>query len=759
MRNVEILINRHLVDYFETKDVPLSMRKQIDKFLERVGADGTQVDNVLKSLSLPPTKANQAFLLTLMAQSSLGRGSTRVAVQVIVNGVQLFGGPGILKSAKKTSHSTPSFLVELLGDGLTLWEKIDDVSLTDLDMGAMTYAFSDILSNWDDETVQAFAAYWCPVVYGTERHDGIFSIQDFRPSVRFAPIINAIFNGAGYTVHSEFMETQFFQRHAHTFGVGSKWRIAAEDWRLAYVVASFGPHNAYLAPPNPIANMVPLTPSQDPLGMYSNNGEPPTSPGINVNPDYQNKITVPYEGYYDIKFQINTPVPTRVDFQIVRAPDVWPTVTDVITFWVADPSPVGSPGQTLEVRQMLQAGDEVWMTYMQDNPAWLYQVRSVKLRISLSTKPYLGADISVSSCLPDKPAKSFLRGVSDMFDLVWRVDEITKRVFFEPRFDYTLIEGGVKVTRKGFYRRNLPLVQNILDVESVSVEYVTPFGKSLKLGYAPSSDPMEKATLTYLGRDVDKKQPPYCADIVLHDRGKPGQFSSNPYFTTLYQSQPSDMQLREDAYLPTMLPQSYNRGSKLPGFTWTPPGGTETTEAAPTYESEPKCGIIFPKALLFEWYYNDSDVTYFNEDTRAPWITQQKWADVGIAASLKDYDNAPCYADLIAKDTGRVIYGLVSTFYPNYISIIKEGQVLKGKVLISLPNFTAIAFQAMWALKYDGNDTPWILLELAAYKALVSDDSQGTFIKYVSPKQEDMDGVTYDDPNIDPLVPDSAPEL
>ena len=758
MRNVEIYINGNRVDYAEAKSIPLSLRKRTDKFLEIVGADGSEVDNALRSLTLPPTTTNQKYLLSLIAHSALGRGSTRVAVQCIVNGIQLFAGPGILQSAKKVSNSTPYYTLQLLGDGLSLWETIETLSLPDLTaLGGLDWTFANILTNWNDATVQLFKGYFCPVVYGTERHDGIFSVEDFRPSVRFAPILHAIFNHAGYTLHSEFFETQFFQRHAHTFGVGAKWRVVADEWEKASYVGAFGAHVAGKAPPTlPETRMVPHEPIQDPSGMDHINGEPPLlAPTIGVNPDYENYLEVPYEGIYDLQIQINSQQAGTIDVLLVRAPDVWPAVTDTLNVLGFDATADAAlPGDIVKTRETLQAGDQIWLQYFDGDPIWAVNVRRIRVKLTFDPTPYVGAEIALNSCLPDRPVKEFLRGVSHMFDLAWRVDDVTKRVFSEPRFDYTLIEAGEPVTRKGFYRRDYPLETVQIDAEEVSVEYATPFGSSLKLAYKSGSDPMEKALLAEIGRDEEKGIAPYGAEITLHDRGKAGELSANPYFTGLYQSKPDAIQLREEAFLPTVLPSGFNRGDKLPGLTWTPPGGDETTESAPTYESEPKCGIIFPKALSFEWYYDDSDTTYFSEDVRAPWITQQKWNDVGGLEALANYDSVPAYADLFSKDTGRLIRGLVSTFYPHYISVVKEGQVLSGRIIISLPKFTAIDFRRMWGLKYDSNDSIWILLELTNFRALVASDCQGKFIKYVSPKKADLDAIVHDDPPADPIIPD-----
>ena len=147
MRQVELYINNLTIDYNELKSIPASIRKRTDKFLEIVGADGAEVDNVLKSLVIPDTPGNQSKLQTLMTQGALGRGSTRVSVKMVVNGIMIFAGPGILKKATKRSGAAASHLLELLGDGLSLWERLEGVSLRSLDLGEITWSFANILSN------------------------------------------------------------------------------------------------------------------------------------------------------------------------------------------------------------------------------------------------------------------------------------------------------------------------------------------------------------------------------------------------------------------------------------------------------------------------------------------------------------------------------------------------------------------------------------------------------------------------------------
>lgn len=762
MRQVELYINNQTIDYNELKSIPASLRKRTDKFLEIVGADGAEVDNVLKSLAIPDTPNNQPKLQSLMQQSALGRGATRVSVKLVVNGIMLFAGPGILKKASKKSGAAASHLVELLGDGLSLWEKLEGKSLRDLDLGSMTWTFAEILANWNDTDFSIYKAWWCPAVYGTERGTGTFDIKDFRPSVGYRPIVDAIFLSQGYTIVSEFFDTYFFRRNVHLFGVGDKWKITGNDWENAYFKGSFGEHSSWTN----IVTTTLLTPynsDADPSGMYFNNGEPPLDPAPLVNHDYDNYLTMPFDGIYKIKVTLNAQ-DTVTDFIIAqyRAPnmDIGDPPVFFKTFYVAA-SPIGAPGITIEMELLMQAGDRL-RTYSSGDLSGggaTIDLRSVKIDVRMQKKPFIGSDIDVVSCLPDEEQKAFLRGISHQFNLAWQVDDVTRRVFVEPRFDYTLIEDGAPVTRKGFYRRDYPTKTYEIDAEQVDVEYISPFGESLRMGYKDdSNDPMEKATLAELQRSDQKKQPPYYCDIELFDRGVKGVNSPNPYFTTLYQGKPSDIQLREDSFLPLLLPSSYKRGDKLPGMIWTPPGGTEKREEMPTYETSPKCGIMFPDALSFAFHYDESEVTYYSEGARAPWVTQQKWQDMGGGPALADWDTDVAYADLEAKDTARNIRGLVSSFYPNYISIIKEGQQLKGIINMPLPTIAALSYRNMARLPFDSNESVWILLELANYKALLGDECDGTFIKYVAPKKEDMDAVTYDDPDLDPIVPDIAPE-
>lgn len=760
MRQVELYINNQTIDYNELKSIPASLRKRTDKFLEIVGADGAEVDNVLKSLAIPDTPNNQPKLQSLMQQSALGRGATRVSVKLVVNGIMLFAGPGILKKASKKSGAAASHLVELLGDGLSLWEKLEGKSLRDLELGGLTWTFSEVLANWNDTDFSIYKAWWCYVVYGTERGSGVPDIKEFRPSVGYKPIVDAIFFAQGYTIVSDFFDTYFFRRNAHLFGVGDKWKLENDDWETAFIKASFGAQTCWTIG---FASGIYIIyePDEDPSTMYFENGQPQfeISPPNYVNQNYVNYIEAQIPGYYKVKVTINSEDDIdQLTLFVLRTGS--PTPIYEPTFAVIA-SAVDSPGVTVEAEFLLEALDQIHIICLTEVTPSGFEVniRSVKVHVYMLNKPFIGSEISIASCLPDEEQKAFLRGISHQFNLAWQVDDVTRRVFVEPRFDYTLIEDGAPVTRKGFYRRDYPTKTYEIDAGQVDVEYIAPFGESLRMGYKDdSNDPMEKATLAALQRSDQKKQPPYYCDIELFDRGVKGANSPNPYFATLYQGKPSDIQLREDSFLPLLLPSSYKRGDKLPGMIWTPFGQPEKREEMPTYESNPKCGIMFPDALSFAFHYDESEVTYYSEGARCPWITQQKWQDMGGGPALADWDTDVTYADLEAKDTARNIRGLVSSFYPNYISIIKEGQQLKGIINMPLPTIAALSYRNMARLPFDSNESVWILLELANYKALLGDECDGTFIKYVAPKKEDMDAVTYDDPDLDPIVPDIAPE-
>lgn len=755
MRTVEILIDGQKMDYNELKSIPLSLRKRTDKFLEIVGADGSEVDNVLRSITFPDTLQNQKVLIGLIVQSAKSRGSTRVNVKVAVNGIMLFAGDGILRKASKRSMAGLSCYLELLGDGIGLWEQLEKVKLTDLDLGSLTWSFAEVTANWNDHEFDDYPAYWCPVVYGNVVGDGYMSIREFRPSIPFWRIFEAIFKEQGYTIDSEFYETFFFRRHAYLFGVGNKWKndLVVDDYQfkgeyigqqIPWGLLSGGSQQAV------------YDPTDDPSGMFFENAAPPLLGDNRINPAHDVYLNILQTGWYKVKVTANIDdgpgigVPQQLYIYGVRG------VTVIYEGrFVMNPSDDGSDGYTCETEVFLKDGDKLYFFMLTD------PINSFKVRVKLLTKPFLGSSILLSSCLHDKPVKEFLRGVSHMFNLAWKVDDITKRVFFEPRFDYTLIEEGVPVTRKGFYRRDFPLILGDIEASEVNVEYASPFGDSLTLGYKEaSSDPLEKATIADLGRDVDLKRSPYYAEAELHDRGKDGTTSNNPYFTTLYQAKPSDIKLRVDAYIPIVMPSGYKRGAHLPGITWTGEVSGTKTEEAPTFESEPKCGIMFPEALNFQFYYDeDEEVLYYSETVNAPWITQQKWNDIGGATGLADYDSHCAYADLKARDSSRVIKGLMSTFYPNYVSIIKEGHVLTGSVTIPLPIIANLTFRRLWRLPYDLNESVWVLLELSGYKALIDDKATGTFIKYVGPTKTDADAIFHDDPNEDPIVPDIAQEL
>jgi hypothetical protein len=761
MRTIEIRVNGQQIDYSEIKSIPLSLRKRTDKFLEIVGADGSEVDNVLRSLAIPDTTRNQTVLMTLMAQSSLGRGSTRVSVQVIVNGIMLFSGPGILSKTSKRSLAGISFAIELLGDGISLWEKLDKVKLTDLVLGQLTWTLGEVLNNWNDVTFEDYPAYWCPVVYGNLKGDGKWWIKDFRPSVPYWRIVKAMFEVQGYTIESEFYESQYFRRQAYLFGVGDKWKIVDENladyrfrgkWEKSIVWSAVG------FPP--IGGVTIVTEqNDDPEGMYMSNGEPAllADPPFWVNNEHEQWFEIKRTGIYRFKITINAVDAATMQFFLIRGVD-----TIVNSFYEIGVSDEDGPGITVEFDQICELGDKVYLIAI-GSQAWgggfLSEFRFSKIHIRLLNIPYLGADIDIASCLHDNPVKDFLRGMSHQFNLAWAIDDVTKRVFFEPRFDYNLIEAGEVVRHRGFYRRDYPMYVGEIDAAEVSMEYVSPFGDGLKLGYkASGSDPMEKATLNDLRRQ-DSKQPPYFADIEFHDRGVAGQTSLNPYFTTLYQSQPSEIRMRIAGYLPTVLPASYKRGEKLPGIIWMD-GEVQKKQDPPTFESDPKCGVMFPNVLSFSFYYTEeADVLYYSPGALAPWITQHKWIDIGGVDALSTDDNVPCYADLQSLDpTPRRIYGLVSTFYPNYISIIKEGQVLSCNIGIPLPTISSLSFRRMWRLPYDLNESVWILMELTGYKALISDTCNGSYIKYVPPTLADFNAIDHDDPANAPVVPDIAPE-
>ena len=709
MRQIEIYINNTRADFKDLESLPLTWHKATDKFLEIVGSSGTELEQVFRSMSFPATQNNKRIFKANQSQSVNQRGDTVFSMKIYADGLQMFNGQVALKSTTRKQGIVSSYLVEAIGDGSTMWEKIDTLTLNDIDLGVQLWTDTEIFDSWQ-KTVDDTNGIFAPVVYGaTTGEEETFSPNDFRLAVYYIPILRAIFKKVGYQIESRFFQSFLMRDAVYLYGNGAKMKRGAIG-NIGAVVKQ--PNIHYY---NTVASFVIDfdTEVSDPQNQFNNN-----------------IFTVANLGEFEFALTISPQMNTDIEFVITNG-----SYTTTAKYTIADnETAVVKHTVTLEVGQTVTIKG-----YCLDNGAPSV-VNFAELKIAATTKPMLGTSIDVASCLHDKPIKDFLRGVTHQFCGAWRVNETIKRVYFEPRFDYVEEINGTKTTYEGFYNNaSKPSTYLLADVETIETTFNIPFGEKLTIGYAEdSNDPLE----------VEYKKSgsviPYSATIGFNKRGGKESSSRNPYFTNLYQSKPNG--IKRASALPTVLPQGYKIGEVLPGTVVTEGTPPESkTIGTPTFESSPKCGLM----LRGQGAIKIKKEGAFYTNYPCPLITQQFEPQNSL-----NYNFSMSYADTTRSLDNQLVKGLISNLFQKYFAIIRQGIQQKLQAKIELVDLAQLTFENLIFAEFDHNPSLWVHLAVEDFK--ISDDKKAyvRLIKHVEPTVNDVAKTTFFDPQISILTPD-----
>ena len=220
---VEIYINNTLIDYSENKALPFDLRVAYRDFKKIGETESIDLVNAASSLSIPATKTNK--------QIFEGHEHERFTIEVVRNSQNFFSGSCRLKSKQFSRSELKGYSLELYGGTADIFERLEGVSLRDLDLGLIGYSDAAITATWTGLTSSSNKCIYCPSVYGrlASGTENDFQIEDLRPSVYYNTILDGIAAYLGITIESSVIESDFFKRCVHLYGVGELWENAAGD--------------------------------------------------------------------------------------------------------------------------------------------------------------------------------------------------------------------------------------------------------------------------------------------------------------------------------------------------------------------------------------------------------------------------------------------------------------------------------------------------------------------------------------------------
>lgn len=712
MRNIKITVEGEQVDY-DLQNLPLTFTRRLDLWDKFIGSEGDRPKPLGDTLYLPATKRNSLVMdgfdnLNTTARARQGR----LIIEVLINGASAFVGFAERVSISKDHKLANNFALKILGEASSLFQKMNETSLRNLDMGEADTTSIDITDSWVDITVTSNPLIWAPIYYGGSTSIDTFVVgsgyryhDGFRPSVRIWKIVEAMF--AGYEIVSDMYDSQMFRNLMYPFSVGDDWeRNDSVEFYRCYVGDGTGEGIQTFLPPTTVIKWVDeAAPFYDPANLNDGLGNfTPSAYGA---------------GWYQFTFRVDSnadnlqivgtyPFGTQVLYEFPSTALALMTTVEPILF---EPS---SPNGLISIQFVLNKAVGNIQIYGQ-----------AVYRAELLQRFAYGQPLRIASCLHDKPQSQFWRGLQHAFGLVLAVDEVAKQVYFEPRFNNAtnpFVNPEPPTGRLDCWYNGQNAQELRADISDIFVQHKRPFGDYLQLGYGESSSDALYSYIKEQAAGAYDDKPLLGSRIEFVATGTEGTKLPNPFFTylmnTRIQSSDSDVGRRLGVF-PTivddleLLTQDFGR------------------PVQPTFRGDPKLALYY--GLL-----DFSDPMYFSP------IGQPLYAfgfvdDVSIRTIIPSmfqlYPNDEGYLTVIdgaifSLSYSTLLYdspindkvlGLIDRYHQKYLSIIHNDKFVNIRAAMNLDEYRADWFRVPRVLNIDGQRTKAWQVSTESFEPLDSD--------------------------------------
>ena len=219
-----LIANGQQLDVFEDEDLKISNN------VTGLFDIGTLPSDFTRQITLPGTKLNNAFFEHVydisIENPFLFATNVKVPCYLDFNGVYLINGYLQLNKVNMfQSKAVDSYEITIFGTLSSFGKIINNSYLTDLTSLSKynhTSSYDNITASWsgslfNGDIVYPLADYGSGYeftqgaldLFGIDDQDGALSVQNFKPAIRIKPVLDAIFEEAGYTYSSSFMAQPF----------------------------------------------------------------------------------------------------------------------------------------------------------------------------------------------------------------------------------------------------------------------------------------------------------------------------------------------------------------------------------------------------------------------------------------------------------------------------------------------------------------------------------------------------------------------
>lgn len=190
-----------------------------------------------KRIKLPATKQNSDLFDYIydVNNADFGTLKTKKDCEISVEGTEILRGKAIVEAVRQKDVAE-SYDLYVQGDNFNLWEQLDEVSVSGLDLGSFTLSPANIESSWDYDSISGNVVF-APIDFGQFVGDTV-NIGDLTPSYFIRNILTEGFQQIGIAYESVFLDSDYAKRLViPTVG---EWRLSDADYELIEENTNFG---------------------------------------------------------------------------------------------------------------------------------------------------------------------------------------------------------------------------------------------------------------------------------------------------------------------------------------------------------------------------------------------------------------------------------------------------------------------------------------------------------------------------------------
>lgn len=469
--------NWNHLDIKESGGIPLSLTFSVGDLKDI----SKRTSGYSKTFLLPSNKHNNEILTPMLAV-----GAERVMIhwmkaRIKVNGIHVFGG--LMRVEEGNTGQGGFYKCHIIQDTIGWSQALGEDTLCDLALegpGGISPAelksYTSVKNSWDDNPDTSDFIYGL-VNYGEwqaqsvnpnpSTHDYNHNTDDFHPTVFAKALTDKIFSSKGYSIESNFFESETFKKLCHPW-------VSGENYTDGSLFESGGTQAAHLK----------LIEKTTAGGDFASGGKVPASgfnrnwyPNIILGSDLGNNWTTnsqyggyiaPFTGTYfgqiKAKMYINQTFLSNGSYMTLDLVKNGSIVTLVNghsqTTQTIERDPAGLPSiqamrsvsrqdsgvnngltRIIEFSIDLNAGDSLSMRMRGVNLSNVFPAYMDASHMEMDVYPVPSSTspdkiVNLSKVLPCMKQMDYLKGLTEVFNLQWTANEETKTVYCEPYNDF-----------------------------------------------------------------------------------------------------------------------------------------------------------------------------------------------------------------------------------------------------------------------------------------------------------------------------------